>query len=65
MIAVSDADTRSPTDTLFAIEVQIDDVDSTVLPPLYSTGFAELECPPMSLIQRLWRMLCHTFSFRL
>lgn len=65
MIAVSAVNSSEPFDKLFAVQVQADSQLPQLLPPLYSTGFAEIECRPMSLARRLLRLIRHTFSFRL
>lgn len=51
-------------DTVFAAHVQLNQKDGE-LPPLYSTGYATIECQPTSLAARAWRVISHTFAFEL
>lgn len=53
-----------PLETMFRAEVELTDGDGIPL-PVYSTGTATIACQRMSLVSRIWRALCHTFSFRL
>jgi putative peptide zinc metalloprotease protein len=63
MISVSSTDSTAPLDTLFTVKISLTENEMPAL--LYSTGYARIQCEPMSLARRGWRMLCHTFSFRL
>ena len=51
-------------DTRFVVHVQLD-ADRQTVPPLYSTGFARVECRPTCLAARCWRLLSHTFAFEM
>lgn len=64
LIAANAADSRSAEDTRFRVDVALA-ADAADIPPLYSTGFAQVHCAPVSLAGRIWRALCHTFSFRI
>lgn len=57
-------DTLRPQETTFGVaaSLQLDSV--ATMPPLYSSGFANIRCVPVSLASRAWRFLCHTFTFR-
>ena len=48
----------------FVVHIQLQP-QHTPSPPLYSTGWARIECPPRSVAARLWRVLTHTFAFQL
>jgi putative peptide zinc metalloprotease protein len=63
MVATSPSTAGEPLETVFA--VQVNSPDGAALPPLYSTGYATIRCQPASVAGRVWRTLCHTFSFRL
>lgn len=54
-----------PAETLYSVQVQLNPMESEPQPPLYATGSARIQCPPMSLAERIWRLICHTFAFRL
>ena len=51
-------------DTRFIVHVQLDG-NQQLVPPLYSTGRAKIECRPTSLAARYWRLLSHTFAFEM
>jgi putative peptide zinc metalloprotease protein len=51
-------------DTRFVAHVQLE-VDQPLVPPLYSTGLAKIQCRPTSLAARCWRLLSHTFAFEM
>lgn len=48
---------------MYAAHVKL--MNASEVPPLYSTGLARIECQPMSLASRTWRLLSHTFAFEL
>ena len=64
MVAVSNAATNRPGETLFGVYVALDTNSTETIPPLYSTGYASVSCAPVSLARRAWRFMCHTFTFR-
>jgi len=64
MVAVSNAATNRPGETLFGVYVALDTSSARTIPPLYSTGYASVNCAPVSLARRAWRFMCHTFTFR-
>ncbi|MCA9061844.1 MAG: hypothetical protein KDA96_02265 [Planctomycetaceae bacterium] len=55
----------SPMETTFRARLQPLSPEVAELYPLYSTGWARIRTRPQSLAQRLWRVICHTFSFEL
>jgi putative peptide zinc metalloprotease protein len=73
LVATDPHNPDAPADTLFAVHVAPADIppDSGHAgtnrldhwPPLYSTGHATIHCRPQSLSRRLWRFVCHTFTF--
>jgi len=63
MMAISNTDTNRPRETLFGVSVSLETNPKSCLPPLYSTGYARIQCAPVSLVGRTWRFLCHTFTF--
>ncbi len=64
MIAVFNSATNRPGETLFGVYVALDTSSAETMPPLYCTGYASVNCAPVSLARRAWRFMCHTFSFR-
>jgi len=60
IVAVTDPDTLKPREKLFAIELS--PLDSSQLPPVYSTGHARIQCLPISMVSRIWRFLRASFS---
>lgn len=65
MVAVRDSVSQAPLVSLYGVQVQLRTPLPAGLPPLYSTGMARIECQRMSLAERGWRLLCHTFAFQL
>ena len=57
-------ETSRPKETLFGVAVSIDIDSSDSMPPLYSSGHAKIHCTPVSLANRAWRFICHTFTFQ-
>jgi putative peptide zinc metalloprotease protein len=63
MISVSGESNR-PFETLFGVAVSVESNLSHGIPPLYSSGYAKIQCKPVSLAHRAWRFICHTFKFQ-
>jgi putative peptide zinc metalloprotease protein len=57
-------DTLRPQETMFGVAASLQLDSTATMPPLYSSGFAEIRCVPVSLASRAWRFICHTFTFR-
>jgi len=62
-MVVASPESSTPNETYFGVAVSIEAASSAHLPPLYSSGYAKVECRPVSLASRAWRYLCHTFTF--
>ncbi len=62
MIAVKNAETLAPVTPFFGVYVQPLSGSSHQNLPLYTTGYARVECAPMSLARRAWRTIRRTFS---
>lgn len=52
----------APQNILYRVRVRIRDGNPG---PLYSTGFSKIECQPMSLFYRFWRVIVHAFALDL
>jgi putative peptide zinc metalloprotease protein len=63
MVSVA-PETARPAETLFGVAASLQLDSATSLPPLYSSGFASIRCPPASVASRAWRFICHTFTFQ-
>lgn len=63
MISVS-PESGQPKETFFGVAVSVNFESSEVIPSLYSSGHARIECAPVSLAGRAWRFICHTFTFQ-
>lgn len=48
-----------PVSTLYRVQIQLTEGS---VGTLYSTGFAKIECTPLSIAARLWRLVKHTFA---
>lgn len=57
-------ETGRPIETMFGVSVSIDLNSSNPIPPLYASGYAKVRCKPVSLANRMWRFICHTFKFQ-
>ncbi len=57
-------ETSRPIETLFGVAVSVELNSPDHIPPLYSTGYAKIRCKPVSLANRAWRFICHTFKFQ-
>lgn len=51
-----------PLDTRYRIRISIQNGSAG---PLYSTGFAKIECESMSILHRMWRSITHAFALDL
>ncbi|MEO2033889.1 MAG: hypothetical protein ABGZ35_17565 [Planctomycetaceae bacterium] len=51
-------------DTRLIVHVQLEE-NQQLVPPLYSTELAKIECRPTSLAASCWRLLSHTFAFEM
>ena len=57
-------ETNRPGETLFGVAVSLVPDSANSIPPLYSSGYAKIRCAPASLASRVWRFVCHTFTFQ-
>ncbi|MCA9059392.1 MAG: hypothetical protein KDA85_12870, partial [Planctomycetaceae bacterium] len=64
-VAMSVTEPGRPAETLFQAKIRPVAADFQDLAPLYATGSASLRTRPRSLAERMWRIICHTFSFEL
>lgn len=62
-VLLTDSSNGRLAEVLYAAHVQ--SLETSELPPLYSTGYARIECKPMSLATRTWRLISRTFAFEL
>ncbi|MBL8816364.1 MAG: hypothetical protein JNL58_10055 [Planctomyces sp.] len=65
MIAMSSTQPGQPQQTLFQATLKMNDQPEFGSTPLYATGIARIQSRPVSVAGRFWRLLCHTFSFRM
>ncbi len=65
LIAMSSTEPGQPQQTLFQATLKMNDEPKFSETPLYSTGIARIQSRPVSVAGRFWRLLCHTFSFRM